>query len=45
MLAQKPPGNGSKTAWVDYAASQGMPRDEAEKMTRDELAHKYRDAD
>lgn len=43
VLGPKPPDHGTKTAWVDYAASQGMPRDEAERMTRDALADHYSD--
>lgn len=32
-----PRKNGTKAAWVDYAVSQGMDRDEADDMTRDQL--------
>jgi hypothetical protein len=33
----KPSGNAAKEAWVNYATRQGMDRDAAEGMTRDEL--------
>lgn len=36
-----PAKSASKVTWVDYAVAQGMPRDEAEAMTRDELAVEY----
>ena len=36
-----PARSASKGAWLDYAVSRGMPRDEAEAMTRDQLATHY----
>lgn len=37
----RPVRSASKGAWVAYAVSRGMPRDEAEAMTRDQLATHY----
>jgi hypothetical protein len=34
---ERPARQASKGAWVDYAVSRGMDRDEAESMTRDQL--------
>jgi hypothetical protein len=45
VLGPKPVPSATKRDWADYAVSQGMPRAEAEDMTRDQLAAKYRDAD
>ena len=41
VLGPKPPDHGTKSAWVDYAVSQGMDREEADRMTRDALAGHY----
>lgn len=35
--SDKPATSDLKAHWVDYAVSQGMDRDEAEDMTKDEL--------
>ncbi len=37
----KPRGNASHQSWIDYAASQGMERDEAASLTRDELKTRF----
>lgn len=37
----RPHANATKAAWVDYAVTQDMDRDDAEAMTRDQLARKY----
>lgn len=39
--AERPARSASKREWVDYAASQGTPREEAEESTRDELAERF----
>ncbi|MEV2249401.1 hypothetical protein AB0I94_02390 [Streptomyces sp. NPDC050147] len=37
-----PPGkSASKATWVEYAVAQGMPREDAESATRDQLAERY----
>jgi hypothetical protein len=36
-----PKGNATKEEWAAYAVTQGMPADEAEEWTRDELRDKY----
>lgn len=41
VTVEKPARNGSKAAWLAYAISQGMPEDEAQAKTRDELADLY----
>jgi hypothetical protein len=43
VLGPKPPPHGTKREWVAYAETQGMGHEEAEGMTRDGLADKYRD--
>ena len=43
VLGPKPPDHGTKSAWVDYAVSQGMDREEADRMTRDALSGHYSD--
>lgn len=41
-VRQEPPAkSASKATWVDYAVTQGMPREDAEAATRDELAERY----
>lgn len=41
-VRQEPPAkSASKATWVDYATAQGMPREDAEAATRDELAERY----
>lgn len=37
----RPARNASKADWVAYASSQGLPPDEAESLSRDELAALY----
>lgn len=37
----KPAGNAAKAEWVDYAVDQGMPREDAEALGRDDLRDKY----
>jgi hypothetical protein len=37
----QPKGNASKAEWVAYAVAQGADHDEADAMTRDDLAAKY----
>lgn len=37
----RPKGNASQEAWADYAVSQGMTRDEADALSRDELRDRY----
>jgi hypothetical protein len=38
VVLQRPQTDGSKADWVAYAIQQGIPQDEAEKLTRDKLA-------
>lgn len=40
---ERPAQNATKPAWVDYAVARGMDRDEAEKMTKDQLVAKFAD--
>ncbi|MER8219696.1 hypothetical protein ABTZ58_03680 [Streptomyces sp. NPDC094143] len=41
-VRQEPPAkSASKATWVDYAVAQGMPREDAEASTRDQLAEAY----
>lgn len=37
----RPSAAGAKAAWVEYAVAQGMDRDEADKLTRDQLVDAY----
>lgn len=42
QVNQDPPAkSASKGTWVDYAVAQGLPREEAENATRDQLAERY----
>jgi hypothetical protein len=43
VLGPKPAAHATKAAWVEYAVDQGMSPADAEGMTRDALAHQYRD--
>jgi hypothetical protein len=45
VLGPKPVPSATKHEWKDYAVSQGMEPADADDMTRDQLAAKYRDAD
>lgn len=45
VLGPKPSAQATKTAWVEYAVTQGAERTDAEKLSRDQLAQRYRDAD
>jgi hypothetical protein len=36
-----PPGNGSREAWISYAISQGMARDEAANLSRDQIKARF----
>ena len=38
---EKPKGNASQAAWADYAVSQGMSREEADGLSRDELRDRF----
>lgn len=38
-----PAGNASREAWISYAVSQGMPRDDAAAMPRDQLRARFAD--
>jgi hypothetical protein len=40
-LLEQPSRGGSKASWVDYAVQAGANREEAEDMSRDQLAEKY----
>lgn len=40
--ADRPARSATKTAWVAYAVTRGMPETEAKAMTRDQLAARYR---
>lgn len=37
----QPKASASKAEWVDYAVAQGMPRDDADAATKEELREKY----
>jgi hypothetical protein len=37
----RPKGNASHEAWIDYAVAQGMARDDAEALSRDELRDRF----
>lgn len=37
----QPAGNASREAWISYAISQGMPRDEAVGLTRDQIKVRF----
>jgi len=41
VVTGPPSRSASKAEWVDYAVSQGTARDEAEAMTRDDLAEAH----
>jgi hypothetical protein len=36
-----PPGNGSRESWIAYAVSQGMSRDEAVNLSRDQIKARF----
>lgn len=36
-----PPGNGSREAWISYAVNQGMGREEASMLTRDQIKSRF----
>lgn len=40
-MVEVPRRNAKKTEWIDFAVSQGMDRDEADEMTRDQLADRF----
>lgn len=40
-MVEAPRRNAKKTEWIDFAVSQGMDRDEADEMTRDQLAERF----
>lgn len=39
--ASQPKGNASHEAWLSYAVAQGMPRDEAAGLTRDQIKGRF----
>jgi hypothetical protein len=39
--AAQPKGNASQEAWLSYAISQGMPREEAAGLTRDQIRARF----
>lgn len=41
VAVEMPKRNGAKAAWVEYAVAQGLSREEAEDMSRADLAAKY----
>lgn len=44
-VVAKPRRNGSAEAWKAYAVSQGMPAEEADSLTRDQLAERFASVD
>lgn len=43
--APKPRRSASKTDWQAYAIAHGVPQDEAEQLTRDQLAERFPDSE
>jgi hypothetical protein len=43
QTAARPGVRDAKDAWVGYAIAQGLPRDEAEQLTKDQLVERFKD--